>query len=208
MSDVILEIMSTHGLVNKPIDVHAIEERTQAIGKEVFAIAQREHAHLSVLNRWTTQLLSWCLTDPQVKSAVLRFIDVLPSLATPSQIARHVRDYFPTQQLRLPPILRVGSGLARSGLLTQGAVSIVVRQLVEQMAHQFIAQSRPEGASHIIQELAARGATCSFDVLGEQVLSEPEADHYAAQCRTLLRDSSVAYQGATVASCGPRANLL
>ncbi|MBI2093212.1 MAG: bifunctional proline dehydrogenase/L-glutamate gamma-semialdehyde dehydrogenase, partial [Candidatus Omnitrophica bacterium] len=39
------------------------------------------------------------------------------------------------------------------------------------------------------------GASCSLDILGEQVLSEEEADRYAAQCRTLLQQSLKAYAG-------------
>ena len=80
----------------KPLDLKALEARTQAIGRELFDVATREHAHLSAMNRWTAQVLSWCLSDPALKANVLRFIDVLPGLRTPREIARHVREYFPT----------------------------------------------------------------------------------------------------------------
>ena len=40
------------------IDARALEARTQAIGRDLFDLAKREHAHLSVLNRWTAQVLS------------------------------------------------------------------------------------------------------------------------------------------------------
>src|SRR3989338_4874608 len=169
-----------------PLDPRALEERTQVIGHELFAAAKREHAHLSVLNRWTQQVLSWCLADPALKGSVLRFIDVLPSLRSPQAIARHVRDYFPTTNLRLPAALRAGSTLARPGLLTAPAVSAVITQMVEQVARQFIAESHAEGARRIVQQLAARGVVCSLDVIGEQVLSEAEADRYAQQCGALL----------------------
>lgn len=187
-----------------------LEERTQAIGRELLAAARREHAQLSVLNRWTAHVLSWCLSDPQVKSSVLRFIDVLPSLSDPAEIARHLRDYFPPEA-KLPAALRLGTQLAHPGLLTQHALSSVIRQLVEQVARQFIAEHRPEAAANVIHALAAQGATCSLDMLGEQVLSEEEADRYAAQCLTLLRESLAAYASlppsTTLMSCGPRVNL-
>ena len=124
---------------NRPLDPRTLEERTQAIGRELFAAAKRTHAHLSVLNRWTAQVLSWCLSDPAVKGSVLRFIDVLPSLRSPRDIARHVRDYFPTASLRLPAALRLGAALARPGLLTAGTLAALIRQLVEHLARQFIA---------------------------------------------------------------------
>ncbi len=193
------------------LDSRELEARTQAIGRELFASAKRQHAHLSALNRWTAQVLTWCLTDPAVKASVLRFIDVLPSLRTPRAVARHVREYFPTSNLRLPSALRLGAQLARPGLLTHGTLAAVIRQLVEQVARQFIAESCPEAAAEVVRSLTARGATCSLDILGEQVLSDVEADRYVAQCSTLLRECAHTYAALPAerlpASCGPRSNL-
>src|SRR3989338_9840661 len=151
-------IAERHG--DGKLDPRALEARTQVIGRELFAAATREHAHLSVLNRWTAQVLSWCLSDPALKANVLRFIDVLPSLRTPREIARHVREYFPPD-FRLPPALRLGTQLARPGLLTQRALALVIRQSVEQVARQFIAERGAGGTSRLVQALAARGATCN-----------------------------------------------
>src|SRR3989338_1940487 len=202
--------MKPHVPSARAIDPDALEARTQAIGRELFAAATRTNAHLSVLNRWTSQVLSWCLADPAAKSAVLRFLDVLPSLRTPLEVARHVRDYFPTQDLRLPPALRLGAGVARPSMLTKRALAALVTQLVEHVAAQFIAQSHPEGVQRVVQQLAARGATCSLDVLGGQGLSEPEADQYAQRCRELLEQMASVYAALPPAtrlpSCGPRAN--
>ncbi len=195
--------------MGQQLDLREVEARTQAIGQELFTAARREHAHLSVLNRWTAQVLTWCLDDPAVKGAVLRFLDVLPSVRTPADVTRHVREYFPTENLRLPRTLRLGAGLARPGLLTQGALAALIRQLVEQVAHQFIAQQHSEGVAHVVRTLAAAGATCSLDVLGEQVLSEAEADRYLEACQRLVREMAHTYAGgaAPPRSCGPLANL-
>ena len=192
------------------LDEQALEARTQAIGRALFEAARRQHAHLSALNRWTAQILSWCLSDPAVKSSVLRFIDVLPSLAHPRQIVAHIREYFP-RNLRLPAALRLGSTLAGSGLLTQRVLTSVVHQAVEQVARQFIAEQRPEEAVRVIQTLAASGTTCSLDILGEHVVGEAEADRYVQQCRTLLGHCARAYETLPntirLLSCGPRANV-
>ncbi len=192
------------------LDSQALERRTQEIGHELFAQAKREHAHLSVLNRWTREVLSWCLSDHELKSRVLRFIDVLPSLTSPREVARHVREYFPPG-FQMPAALRIGSQLARPGLLTQGALSVIITQVVEQVARQFIAEFRPEGAARVIQELAARGAMCSLDILGEQVLTEAEADRYITACGTLLRESHAAYAAlppsVSLATSGRRVSL-
>ncbi len=168
------------------LDLQAIEARTQAIGRALFELAKRQHEQLTTLNRWTKQVLSWCLSDAQVSTQVLRFIDCLPSLTTPSAIARHVRDYFPTGELRLPRALRLGASLSGQGLLTASAVSLMVRQLTEQVGKQFIAGTTPAEAGQTLRRLASQGMRTSFDLLGEHVLSEGEAEAYATRYATLL----------------------
>jgi len=192
-------------------DPRELETRTQAIGHELLAAAKRHHAHLSVRNRWTQQVLSWCLSDDALKGNILRFLDVLPSLRSPRAVARHVSEYFPTADVRLPAALRVGSQLARSGLLTVGALSAVVTQLIEQVSRQFIAGASPDAVREVVRQLTATRAMCSLDVLGEQVLSEPEADRYVRQYQMLLRESASAYAqqppASDVPTCGPLVNL-
>lgn len=175
-------------------DPAILEARTQAIGQALLEAARREHAHLTTLNRWTRQVLTWCLADAQVKAQVLRFIDCLPSLRTPQAVARHLRDYFPTDQLRLPAVLWLGSSVARPGLLTAPALSAVVRQLVEQVAKQFIAGATPDDAGALAKRLASQQIMASFDLLGEQVVSEEEADRYARRYTALLERLSLACQ--------------
>ena len=153
------------------LDLNALEARTQQLGRELFTAATRAHPHLSALNRWTAQVLGWCLSDPALKSGLLRFIDVLPSVQAPREVARHLRELLPADA-QLPVPLRLGSQLARPGLLTHGALAAVVRQLVEQVARQFIAEHDPDAVAGVVSRLAARGASCSLDILDEQVLTE------------------------------------
>jgi len=203
--------MAISAPVSRTVDPRELEARTQAIGHELLTAAKRHHGHLSVLNRWTQQVLSWCLADRVLKGTVLRFIDVLPSLRSPRAVARHVAEYFPTADLRLPAALRVGSQLARSGLLTAPALSAVVTQLVEQVSRQFIAGASSDAVREAIRRLTAQRAVCSLDVLGEQVLSEPEADRYAAQYQGVLNEVTAASTACPlpddVPVCGPRINL-
>ena len=172
------------------LDNQALEARTQELGRRLFQLARQEHEHLTELNRWTKQVLAWCLSDPKLKARVLRFLDVLPSLRTPGSIARHVHDYFPTGGLRLPGALRLGVRLARPGLLTAPAAAFVIHQLVEQVARQFIAGAGFADAMKLIQRLAAQGALVSLDVLGEQVTSESQADGFAMRYTTFIKELS------------------
>ncbi len=196
---------------SKPFDHQEVEDRTQAIGRELFGLAKAEHAKLSSVNRWTEQVLGWCLSDRSVKSRVLRLIDVLPSLSGPRAVAKHILEYFQDSDLKLPAALKLGADLARPGLITAPALSLVVRRLVEQVARQFIAELSGDGAANVVRLLAAQGATCSLDVLGEQVLSEREADAYAEHYLRLIREMAQAYEKLPVQhlpkTCGPLPNL-
>ncbi len=186
------------------LDAQALEARTQAIGRELFHLAKREHEHLTSVNRWTREVLKWCLADPQLKTQVLRFIDCLPSLQSPRAVARHLREYLPTHQLRLPSALRLGVSLSRPGLLTAAAASLVIHELVEQVARQFIAGARIDDAIAVLQRLGARRAMVSFDLLGEQVVSEHEADQQAIRYLTLIRQLSEAGQQPEVVRVVPK----
>jgi len=179
-------------------DPSALEAKTQAIGRELFQRVRQQHTHLTTLNRWTKQVLGWCLADPVVKTRVLGFIDVLPSLHTPGAIVRHMRDYFPTSQLRLPSALRLGVSIARSGLLTAPTVSAVVHQVIEHVAKQFIAASTVEEAGALLRQVTPHGVRLSFDILGEQVVSEREAELASERYVALITQLSEACRDRTV----------
>ncbi len=164
-----------------------VEARTQALGRQLFQAARRRAEHLSIPNRWTKELLSWCLDDPHLKAQVLRFLDVLPALRTPRDVTRHLHEYFPTAGRRLPLALRVGASVSRSGLLTASAVSGVVHRLVEQVATQFIAGAEVGAAAPVCQRLRAQGLRVSFDLLGEAVITDEESDRMAARYQRLIQ---------------------
>lgn len=172
----------------------SVEDRAQEISRELLERAHREHHHLSTLNRWTKHVLAWSLSDRQLKAGVLRFIDCLPSLTTPQAVARHLHDYFPLHHLRLPAAFRLGVSLSRPGLLTAPAVSAVVHHIVEQVARQFIAGSHLHDAVSLIHRMADRGALISFDVLGEQVTSDDEANASVRRYTALINELSTACQ--------------
>ncbi len=174
------------------LDPQRWEARTQAIGRELFQLAKGQHAHLTALNRWAKQVMAWCLGDRQVKASVLRFVDVLPTLSTPRGLARHLCEYFPTSDLRLPPALRLGVAATQPALFSSRAIAAVVHHLVTQMAQQFIAGATVEDALRAIERLEAQGCGFSLDLLGECVTSDAQADAYTERYLALLRDVDAA----------------
>ncbi len=161
------------------LDPRRLEEATRTRARELLELARSEHRRLTTLNGWTSRIIGWCLRDVDTRVRILRFIDALPALTDPASLVRHLRETFPSDDHRLPVPLRLASGAAGYGLAGARPVAYAVRGMAAQVARQFIAAESPAGAPAVQDRLAARGFRASLDILGEDVLSEPEADAYA-----------------------------
>ncbi len=132
---------------------------------------------------WQQRLLNWATTDPEFRIKLLRFVDVLPTLRSARAVADHVRQYFRDPA---PPLVHTASGLAAQPVF-RPVLSQVVRQGVFAMAHRFIAGSTPKEAIPPLRSLAREGSGFTVDLLGEETLSDAEADAYAARYADLLQ---------------------
>jgi len=132
---------------------------------------------------WQERLMAWATADPEFRTKLLRFVDVLPSLRTPTAVADHLRQYFRTGT---PGLIRLGASAAEAGVF-RPVLSRVVRQGVTTMADRFIGGENPDAALDQLRSLAADRTGYTVDLLGEAVLSEAEAAQYAARCHDLIR---------------------
>lgn len=133
------------------------------------------HPPLALTPAWFQQhLLDWATADPEFRVKLLRFVDVLPTLRTTKAVADHVRQYFRGTHR---PLIETASGLASSGVF-RPILSQVVRRGVFAMAGRFIAGATPEEAIPTLRELAKDGVSYTVDLLGEETLSDAEADAY------------------------------
>ncbi len=114
--------------------------------------------------------------DPQLKAQFLRFVDVLPALPQPQQIALHLGQYLPG----------ISSWLPDHGVAAQ-IVAALVRFGARRTARKFIAVAEPDQALTSIADLRSRHLGATLDLLGEAVVSESEADQYQAQYLSLLQ---------------------
>jgi RHH-type transcriptional regulator, proline utilization regulon repressor / proline dehydrogenase / delta 1-pyrroline-5-carboxylate dehydrogenase len=131
---------------------------------------------------WQERLLDWATNDPDFRVKLLRFVDVLPALRSAGSIADHVRQYF---RGSAPGVIQTASGLAAQPVF-RPVLSRVVRQGVFSMAHRFIAGETPAAAVPALRELAEDGVASTVDLLGEETLSDAEADAYLARYMDLL----------------------
>src|SRR6266550_8583480 len=117
----------------------AIEERTQAIGREIFA--NLEHSHAAIWQRrwWDDRLLAWSMRDEQLKVQLFRFVDVLPMLASADAVMDHLHEYLDKVRDKLPMALNVALGVARRIPWTRAAVARAARIGAPDFAKRFIA---------------------------------------------------------------------
>src|SRR5438552_17134808 len=132
---------------------------------------------------WTGRLLDWAIRDETFKVQLFRFIDVLPTLKTPSQIKRLVDEYFGQDTgLRDAPggrsLMRWGMRALSSVRLGAGVTADTIYNQAIQMANQFIVGAGIKEALPAVADLWKRGIAHSVDLLGEATVCEPEAAAY------------------------------
>lgn len=164
------------------LDVAA--ERSIRDFEEELRGAVESHPPLALTPAWFQErLLGWATADPEFRVKLLRFVDVLPTLRSGRAVADHVRQYFRGTHR---PLIETASGIASTGVF-RPILSQVVRQGVFAMAGRFIAGATPEEALHTLRELAKDDVGATVDLLGEETLSDVEADAYLERYLHLVR---------------------
>ena len=158
-----------------------ITSAQQSIDAEVLSLGEKLFGHIedqvpSVFNStyWEGRLLDWAMRDESFKVDLFRFVDVLPSLVTASQVSHHVNDYFLKEGRELPTFLKMAIKAA-SRNITSGLSAIVVRKGVSRLAERFIIGKDPSIALRVMEGLHPDGMLFTVDLLGESTVSFEEA---------------------------------
>jgi len=128
-------------------------------------------------------LMEWSMRDARFKTQLFRFVDVLPTLTSSSEIARHLQEYLGEDEVKLPTALRVGLKAAGGA---SWLVGTGVRSQVGGMARQFMLGDDEKEIARTLRGLADQGIAFTVDILGEAVVSESEADQYAQRYLELM----------------------
>jgi len=157
----------------------AVEARTRAIG---LALAARMRAYRPMpVELVGDQLMVMLASAPHFRPHLLRFVDAIAGLYddpggryTQRLLGEYLGGDFPDLPVALRPLLR----LATARCWPPSLVSLLARAAVASVASRFIASGGHRGALNALHHLQTRGRLASFDVLGESVTSESEADRY------------------------------
>ncbi len=167
-------------------DLAGIDRRAREIGRALFAEVGRGPSPMD-RGWWDDRLMGLTMGDPSVKVQLFRFIDALPSLVDDESVGRHLREYLGQAGGAVPRFLNLGVGLASIGLAPGRLLASAARGAAAHMARRFIAGSTPAEALATVKALRKRGLGFTADLLGEAVISEPEAEAYQRTCIELIR---------------------
>ena len=163
-----------------------IEAQTQEVGRYVFDHLQHGRPNLLSRRWWDDKIMAWAMADESVKVQMFRFVDVLPMLNTSESVVRHLQEYFHEVDDHLPTAVRLGLTAAGATSLTGRAVAMAARRNAAGNARRFIAGTTTAELLTAAKRERKQGRACTFDLLGEAVTSEVEADRYLASYLELL----------------------
>jgi RHH-type proline utilization regulon transcriptional repressor/proline dehydrogenase/delta 1-pyrroline-5-carboxylate dehydrogenase len=128
-------------------------------------------------------LMDWAMKDESFKVQLFRFVDVLPTLTSSSEISRHLTEYLDNDQVKLNPALRTA---LKATSLAGGLFGGGIKSQVAAMAGGFLLGNKDKEIIGTLRKLHDQDIAFTVDVLGEAVVSEKEADEYVARYIELM----------------------
>ncbi|MGZ0168159.1 MAG: L-glutamate gamma-semialdehyde dehydrogenase [Planctomycetales bacterium] len=163
-----------------------VETETHAIGDWLQQHNKRRKPSIFERRWWDDRILSWAMADESVKVQMFRFVDVLPMLKDHQAVSRHLQEYFEQVNDHLPGAVRMVAEHAGSNSVLGRALSMNARSNALRMAERFIAGNTTEEVLASVTKIRKQGFAFSLDLLGEAVVSEPEANRYRNSYSELL----------------------
>ena len=159
-----------------------IEREIQKLGRALYHQAAEHKPSLFEAQDLLGRMIEWSLDDESLRVALFRFVDVLPSLDSSSDIGRHLEEYF----------ARVDHALSGLAILAQALhagtlVAPIVRRNVVKLARRFIAEESGNHLTAVLSSLRKEPAAFTLDVVGEATVSDGEAAAMQQRYLELLR---------------------
>src|SRR6202795_125899 len=156
-----------------------IEQR----GERIFELVDRNPESIFTKAGFYQRMMAFSMRDEHFKVQMFRFVDVLASLRSSRDIVQHLEEYFADMRNGSVPFLQTGLRAAR---ILLWLTAPILRWNVSGMARQFIAGRNPDDVMKMLRKRRKEKIGFTVDLLGEAVVSEQEADEYAARCFELL----------------------
>ncbi len=164
----------------------SLDTRVLSIGKEIFARLDRS-GPMPLSRRWMDdRLMGLTMEHPALKVQLFRFVDTLPYLHEPRDVARHLREYLNEAAADLPWWARFGRNYIPERGFASRMLARTAKKNAEGMARKFIAGSNVPEAIAAVKRMREEGLAFTIDLLGEATITEAEADGVQQQYFDLI----------------------
>jgi len=167
----------------------AIENR----GQQIFELVDQHPESIFSKAGFYQKMMAISMRDEAFKVQMFRFVDVLASLRRSDDIVEHLREYFHGMDSFVP---MMQTGLKFAGFFPW-LTAYILRRNVSGMARQFIAGKDGADVMKTLRKKRRQNIGFTVDLLGEAVVSEREANEYAARAMELLETLSRETRGWT-----------
>ena len=159
-----------------------LQAATENRGQQIFDLVDRHPESIFSKAGFYQRMMAFSMRDEAFKVQMFRFVDVLASLRRSDDIVEHLREYFHGMNGFVP---MMQTGLRAAGILPW-LTAYILRRNVSGMARQFIAGRNPDDVMRTLRKRRRENIGFTVDLLGEAVVSEAEAEEYAARCLALV----------------------
>ncbi len=149
-----------------------VEPAVQRIGRDLLQAIRGARVSLFSSQGAQGRMMAWSMKHEAFKVALFRFVDVLPALRKSRDVVRRLCEYLEDPAAHTPAWMRPALWAAR---LCPPLAAPVIRASIGGMARQFIAGKDETDLLQTLRKLHAEGIAFTVDLLGEAVVSEPEA---------------------------------
>src|ERR1700745_801315 len=166
-------------------NVPNIQADIEQLGRQIFELIDKNSGSRTLFGKkdFYGRLMEWSMPDPLFNTQMFRFVDVLPTLRSSEEVVEHLSEYLNDTRTPVSSFLQ---GALRVGRFIPPISAAIIRKHILAMAHIFITGSDGDSALPNLHKSWKEGARFTVDILGEAVVSDREADEYAARYRGLL----------------------
>lgn len=168
------------------------EALTQEIAQKILTASKGTFWDgLKAQMRLDDKLMAWAMANEGLRVQLFRLIDCLPSLRSKPETARHMQEYLASDAVNLPAIaslLNFSTDNPNSPTATLAATTLATA--VETLARRYISGANLTEAIKTIEKLRRDHYCFTMDLLGEAVISEPEARVYLERYLHMMTELS------------------
>lgn len=171
------------------------EDQTQAIAKQILAATRGGFwDRVKQEMRLDDKIMAWAMGNENLRVQMFRLIDCLPALGNgkdKAEIARHMQEYLASDGIEVPALRSLlNFGVDNPNSPTATIAATTLSTAVESLARRYICGANLNEAIKSIEKLRRDRLGFTMDLLGEAVISEPEAEAYLERYLQIMADLS------------------